>query len=237
MKESIVYLVLLLWLVQCGNDTVNDTVKETINTTNGPTYIGFLSIRDKFLADITNTEINIAVGYMEMFKMTVASVTPYRWIVDTPRKRPFIKCRQNILDKEGSSSSAEEITQIFQCRSKYRGKGHLTLKLESIDARVTEITGLEARINIEFTANQVGGKLTQFVPSTVPTFPAPEGIPEEVISSNPYNKWRPKPKPQKKTEEYVYEDYYQDYYDDVGYPDFEQFDFDDYGDYDFGYGY
>lgn len=237
MKQSIVYLVLLLWLVQCQNDTINDTVKEDVNISSAGTYLGFLSIRDKLLADITNTEIDVVVGYMEMFKITVASVTPYRWIVDTPRKRPFIKCRQNIIDKEGSSSSAEEVTQIFQCRSKYRGNGRLTLKLESIDPRVTEVTGLEAKVNIQFKAKKVGDKLTQFVPSTVPTFPLPEGIPEEVISSNPYNKWRPKPKPQEKTEEHVYEDYYQDYFDDMGYPDYDQFDFNDYSDYDFDYGY
>eukprot|EP00826_Nyctotherus_ovalis_P008197 TRINITY_DN12115_c0_g2_i14.p1 TRINITY_DN12115_c0_g2~~TRINITY_DN12115_c0_g2_i14.p1 ORF type:complete len:170 (-),score=45.77 TRINITY_DN12115_c0_g2_i14:168-677(-) len=162
-----------------------------------------------------------------------------RWIVDTPNKRPFIKCRQNILDKHSEASGdIEEVVQIFRCRSKYKGNGRITLRLESIDPRVSEISGLEARLNIKFQARRVGGSLRDPVPDTVPTLPSPEAVPEEVVLSNPYNKWRPKPK---KDKEPVFSNYYDDYFEGMGADDFGvDFDFDfngDYSDFDFDFDY
>jgi len=240
----IVFIGLFLWLVLCDNSTnettaneestnetsANEAFDELVTTVSNDTYFGFISIRGKLLAEISeNTEVNIEVGFKEVFKITLGSVTPYRWVVDTPRRKPFIKCRQKIIDKEDSSDSAEEVIQIFQCRSKYRGYGYMILRIESIDPRVPDVFGLEAKINIRFRDRKVGDTLHTPISNIVPTLPTPDIVPKEVLESNPYNKWRPK---KKKEEVPSREDFHDDYYNEQRSYDYDNFDDDD-DDFDF----
>lgn len=216
--------------------------------------IGYLSTGDKLRANLTNGEVNATVKARTQFDITVATVTPYRWIMYTPYMYPFISCKQKIIDKPSSSSGPEEILQIYQCKGNYPGTAYIKLKLKSMDSRLNLTTPLESKVWVNITYDNITDELNQTVPSTIPTHPSVKEIPEEVIASNPYNRWNKKKAREEELipeETHTYNDDYYNYYGsdddfykyfddddlflDYGY--YDDFDIDFGSDFDYGYDY
>ena len=107
-------LLLLIVTIFCQNDT----------------FIGYLSIKDRLVANITSNETAISIGVKEAFNLSVAAITPYRWMIYTPYTIPYISCRQNMFIKNPTEDT-EEVLQVFLCKAKYTGKGYISVNLET----------------------------------------------------------------------------------------------------------
>jgi len=209
------------------------------------TLIGYISIDNKLLSNLTEGEVNTTVKAGEQFNIHLATVTPYRWMLYTPNMYPYIRCKQKIIDKEISSSNeAEEVLQTFQCKGMYQGFSYIKLSLKSMDLRLNVSNELEAKVWINIGTTNISNTLNQTLPDTIPTHPPVSEVPKEVIAVNSYNRWTNKKKGKEEPMQHSHRnnDYiYDDYYDRYGYNEnfYTYFDDDEFfiEDYDFDYDY
>eukprot|EP00826_Nyctotherus_ovalis_P022691 TRINITY_DN1753_c0_g3_i1.p1 TRINITY_DN1753_c0_g3~~TRINITY_DN1753_c0_g3_i1.p1 ORF type:complete len:303 (+),score=84.96 TRINITY_DN1753_c0_g3_i1:54-962(+) len=138
--------------------------------------LGYISIDGKLVSEIIGNAgepIKMQVGIKELFGITLATTSPLRWYLYTPEAYPYILCKQKIIDK---NEKTEEVIQIFGCKMPYKGESFITIGLGTSDSNVKTPRKIDVRINVNASLEDEGPKLTQEVPTIIPTVPPPEEV-------------------------------------------------------------
>ena len=158
--------------------------------------IGYISINNHLLSDIAlngQSGSSIKVGVKEIFTITLATTSPYRWLLFSPSGNPYIVCRQKIMNKAPQANTGE-VLQVFTCKAKFAGSSFIDVKLGTMDYTQTVPQPMQTKIAVTVGPDKIGPTLQRMVSGTVPTIPvAKKQIPTTNIVTPPYVNINPAP--------------------------------------------